>query len=115
MENAKKIELRAGDNLESVVYTLLAEKARGNDVYCEFNGVRLSSVDVTMDSAFKAVTGKTKAEYDEYYKQVMKEAQRGERQSGEIIQEWKAKEVINRIREENKAFLAQNAKGNENK
>lgn len=60
----KKIEVVAGSNIESVVYTLLAAKARGENVYCEFNGVELFSNDVTMDSAYKKITGMTKEEFD---------------------------------------------------
>ena len=60
----KIIETR-GENLESTVYLLLAARARGEHVYAEFNRHVLCSDDVTMDSAYIAVIGCTKAEYDE--------------------------------------------------
>ena len=65
----RKIEIRPGDNLESVVYTLLAAKARGEHVYCNFNGHELHSDNVTMDSAYTEVMGCTKAEYEQRMKE----------------------------------------------
>ena len=58
-----KIDFISG-NLEAVVYTLLAEKARGNHVYYVFNGHELHSDTVTMDSAYQEVIGCTKEEFD---------------------------------------------------
>lgn len=60
----REIKLSAGSNLESAVYTLLAAKARGESVYCEFNGHKLYSDTVSMDSAYMEVTGQTKADFD---------------------------------------------------
>ena len=81
----RKIELRPGDNLESIVYTLLAAKARGEHVYCEFNGHELHSDTVTMDSAFTDVIGCTKAEYDQRTKELYEEytKEQNERKSRE--------------------------------
>ena len=62
----EKIEVVAGSNIESVVYTLLAAKARRENMYCEFNGVELFSSDVTMDSAYKKIIGMTKEEFDKF-------------------------------------------------
>ena len=59
-----KIEIQMNDNLESIVYTLLAAKARKERAYCEFNGHTLHSDTVTMDSAYLEVTGYTKEEFD---------------------------------------------------
>jgi len=61
---AKKIEFAAGSNLESVVYELMAARARGESVYGVFNGHELYSDTVTMDSAYMEVIGCTKEEYD---------------------------------------------------
>ena len=60
----RKIEAKIGDNLDSVVYTLLAAKARGEHVYCVFNNHVLHSDTVTMDSAYIEVFGYTKAEHE---------------------------------------------------
>ena len=65
----RKIEIRPGDNLESAVYTLLAAKARGEHVYCDFNGHELHSDNVTMDSAYTEVIGCTKVEYEQRMKE----------------------------------------------
>jgi len=69
----RQIFLAPGENLESAVYLLLAEKARGHHVYCEFNGHVLNSDDVTMDSAYLEVTGHKKEEYDQIMKQRQEE------------------------------------------
>lgn len=78
----REIEVLPGSNLESVVYTLLAAKARGESVYCDFNGHKLYSDTVSMDSAYMEVLGQTKADYDkaqeewrENYKREQKEAE----------------------------------------
>lgn len=64
MENEmKKIDISAWRNLDSVVYLLLAHKANGNHVYCEFNGHRLESDNISMDSAYIEVCGKPKDEF----------------------------------------------------
>ena len=51
--------------LKDVVSELLWNKQQGKEVCCEFNGVTLMSSDVTLDSAYLAVTGMTYAEYQE--------------------------------------------------
>ena len=60
----KEIEIRENDNIESIVYTLLAARARGEHVYCIINDIRLDSDDVTMDHAYLLLTGHTKEEFD---------------------------------------------------
>lgn len=62
----KEIELSLNDNIESAVYTLLAAKARGEHAWCYFNGHVLCSDNITMDSAYKEVTGYTKEEFKQY-------------------------------------------------
>ena len=73
----KKIETW-GENLESTVYLLLAARARGEHVYAEFNRHVLYSDDVTMDSAYIAVIGCTKAEYEEERKRYEEQARKKE-------------------------------------
>ena len=94
----KKIELLPGNNLEYAVYTLLAAKARGQHVWCEFNGHKLYSDNVTMDSAYLEVTGRTKKEYDqqllerrEQFKKSMQEAKLEEDQEAQLVLESKKK------------------------
>lgn len=77
----KKIEILLGDNLESAVYTLLAAKARGQHVWCEFNGHKLYSDNVTMDSAYLEVTGHTKQEVDQYLLECQKKYEKEKNQA----------------------------------
>ena len=60
----KEIEIKENDNIESIVYTLLAARARGEHVYCIINDIRLDSDTVTMDHAYLLLTGHTKEEFD---------------------------------------------------
>lgn len=94
----KKIEILLGDNLESAVYTLLAAKARGQHVWCEFNGHKLYSDNVTMDSAYLEVTGHTKQEVDQYllecqkkYEKEKNQAKLEEEQEAKLVSESKKK------------------------
>ena len=63
--NYRKIEFGAGDSIERAMQDLERFKERGELVYGEFNGQKLYSDIDTLDTAFKKVTGKTKAEFDE--------------------------------------------------
>ena len=75
----RKIEIRPGDSLESAVYTLLEAKANGEHVYCDFNGHKLHSDNVTMDSAYIEVMGCTKAECDQRMKEWLEEHDKKEK------------------------------------
>lgn len=66
-DNARKIEFW-GNTLEECVNELLKFKNRGESVFVDFNGHQLYSCDVTMDSAYLEVCGKTKAEFDKAQK-----------------------------------------------
>ena len=54
-----------GATLEEVVRALIQFRAKGEDVYCDFNGTVLKSSDVTLDDAYLAVTGTTYTECQE--------------------------------------------------
>ena len=62
-ENARKIEFYGG-TLDKCVNALLKFQNRGESVFIEFNGHKLYSCDVTMDSAYLEVCGQTKADFD---------------------------------------------------
>lgn len=64
-KNYKQIEFFAGNTVEQAVNELLDYKKQGKLVSGEFNGVTLYSDTVTMDSAYKEIVGKTKAEFDQ--------------------------------------------------
>lgn len=63
-KNYRKIEFGAGDSIERAMQDLARFKERSELVYGEFNGQKLYSDIDDMDSAYKKITGKTKAEYD---------------------------------------------------
>lgn len=94
----KQIKLASYDTLESAVYTLLAAKARGQHVWCYFNGHKLYSDNVTMDSAYLELTGRTKKEFDqqllesrEQFKKSRQEAKLEEEQEAQLVLESKKK------------------------
>lgn len=59
-----KIEFFAGNTIDSAVKELINYREQGIFVCGEFNGVTLYSDTVTMDKAYKEITGKTKSEFD---------------------------------------------------
>lgn len=67
-DGSEMIEFKLGISLEKAVNQLLRFKEEGLRVSGEFNGVILYSDTVTMDSAYLAVVGMTKAEFDKRYK-----------------------------------------------
>lgn len=94
----KQIKLASYDTLESAVYTLLAAKARGQHVWCYFNGHKLYSDNVTMDRVYLEVTGRTKKEFDqqllesrEQFKKSMQEAKIEEGREAQLVLESKKK------------------------
>ena len=81
----KRIELRPDDTIESVVYTLLAAKARGECVYCVFRDHEFHSETVTMETA------KYSLWYDEFHKEYVAE---------KAAQEAREKEYAKRVQED---------------
>jgi len=86
-KNYRKIEFGAGDSIERAMKDLERFKERGELVYGEFNGKQLYSDIDDLDSAFKKVTGKTKAEFDEYQQKWHEEYKEKERKHKEAIPE----------------------------
>lgn len=68
MENIqnRKIDISSWKTLDSVVYLLLAYKADGKHVYCDFNGHRLYSDTVSMESAYSETGGKNVQKSESY-------------------------------------------------
>ena len=62
----ERIHFLPGSKVEEAVNQLLEYREKGKLVYGVFNGVSLYSDTVTMDSAYLAITGKSKSEFDEY-------------------------------------------------
>lgn len=57
------IEMIFGSSIDDAVEMLLAHKRNGEKVSTVFNGTTLYSDTVTLDGAYKAIVGKTRAEY----------------------------------------------------
>lgn len=94
-KNYRKIEFLAGNTIEMAVTQLLDYKERGLLACGDFNGVTLYSDAVTMDDAYKSITGKTKSEFDDFQRE---EIEKGKRMRAEhqksipsLCEEWKAK------------------------
>lgn len=62
--NYRKIEFGVGGSIEEAMQDLARFKERGELAYGVFNGQKLYSDVDDVDSAYKKVTGKTKAEFD---------------------------------------------------
>jgi hypothetical protein len=95
----EKIEYM-GSDIETVVTNLFHYRRRGELAYTEFNGHLLYSDTVTMDGAYKAITGKTKAEFDKAQQEWRDEYDRKEKEHQDNIpvleKEWmqKGREVL---------------------
>ena len=64
----KQITIPGGSTLEEAVEMLQKAKENGEQAYCIFNGTKLHSDTITLDSAYLEVTGKTKEEHDKFIK-----------------------------------------------
>lgn len=73
MNTHKKISLIAGCTLEEAVEELLSYKKKGLKVYGIFNGHKLYSDTVTLDSAYKLVIGESKESLLQKEEQLKKE------------------------------------------
>lgn len=91
----RKIEFRAGDSLDTAMRDLARYKERGELVYGEFNGQKLYSDTDDLDSAYKKITGKTKAEYDEAenkrHEEYLEQQRKHKEAIQQLTQEWIAK------------------------
>lgn len=92
--NYRKIEFGFGD-ISSAVEELKKYKERGILVYGEFNGKKLYSDKDDLDSAYKKIIGKTKAEFDEAerirHEEYKAEEKRHKDAIPELTKEWIAK------------------------
>lgn len=85
--NYKEIEFFLGNTVEDAVNELLIYKEHGELACGEFNGVKLYSDTVTMDSAYKQITGKTKAEFDKEQQEWRDDFDRRKKEHEESIPE----------------------------
>lgn len=99
MEGYRKIEFLIGNNIESAI----KELKKHNDLVCgEFNGVTLYSDVDDLDSAYKKITGRTKAEFDEAERKRQAEYEREklehEKSIPRLTKEWieKGKSILDK-------------------
>ncbi|CCC86340.1 hypothetical protein PPM_p0190 (plasmid) [Paenibacillus polymyxa M1] len=71
-----KIRFLASNTIEKAVNQLLDFKVKGMLVCGDFNGTTLYSDTVTMDGAYKAITGKTKSEFEDFQRKEIEESKR---------------------------------------
>lgn len=76
-----------GNTIEDAVNKLLEYREKGQLVCGEFNGVTLYSDTVTMDGAYKDITGKTKAEFDNVQQEWRNDYKRKEKEHKDRIPE----------------------------
>jgi len=90
--NYRKIEFGAGDSIERAMQDLARFKERGELVYGEFNGQKLYSDIDDVDTAYKKITGKIKAEFDAERKaendRYKEEQQKHKDSMPELTKEW---------------------------
>lgn len=96
----EEVKLRAGASIDEAVEILLKHKAEGKQVYCDFNGYKLYSDTVTLDSAYMEITGSTKADYESLQRILEKqaEAMRKESQRSKEERERKYREIVSSSR-----------------
>lgn len=66
MKQYRELEFIGGMSIENAVDELLKYKDKGILAKASFNGVMLYSDTVTLDTAYREITGKGKQEYDDY-------------------------------------------------
>lgn len=88
----KEIIMLPGDTIEQAVLRLLEAKEKGESVYCDFNGHKLYSDTVSMDSAYLEITGKTKVDFDkekeEWCKKYLEDEKNWKKHASENISNW---------------------------
>jgi hypothetical protein len=83
----KKIEFCIGNSIDSAIEELARYKERGELAYGEFNGHKLYSDTDDLDSAYKKITGKSKAGFDEAERIRREEYEAEEKRHKEAIPE----------------------------
>ena len=87
-------------SIEQAVEYLLKAKARGEHVFCDYNGHKLHSDNVTLDSAYVEILGCTKDEYEnkqekwmDDYKRKIKDTETREQRYADMVKEHREKSV----------------------
>lgn len=102
MNNYKEIEFDCGETIQECVNELIQYRDRGQMVFGTFNGHKLYSDTVTLDSAYQQITGKTKKEFNSEIKKQNEEYEKQKQQHinniPNLSQYWmeKGREVLDR-------------------
>lgn len=84
-KNYSEIDFCCGATIQECVNKLLEYKAKGELVFGVFNGHKLYSDTVTMDSAYNEITGSTEKEYNDYLKRQCEEYEKQKQEHIESI------------------------------
>lgn len=99
-KNYKEIDFRCGCTIKDAVEELLYHKNKGQLVCGSFNGVILYSDTVTLDNAYKEITGKNEAELEqeeqEWRENYKRQEEEYKQRIPELTEEWikKGKEIL---------------------
>lgn len=100
MKYYKQIDFHAGMTIEEAVNKLLEYNKNGELVCGDFNGNTLYSDTVTMDCAYKKITGKIKSEFDKAQQEAIdnfkRQAEEHKSQIPSLTKKWmeKGREVL---------------------
>lgn len=81
-------EIKPKHTLDETVQCLIDLRTKGIKATCEFNGQKLDSETVTMDSAYQAVMGCTKAEHDKQVEKMIQEREKENKEALDKIPQW---------------------------
>lgn len=81
-------EIKPQHTLDETVQCLIDLRTKGIKATCEFNGQKLDSETVTMDSAYQAVMGCTKAEHDKQVEKMIQEREKENKDALDKIPQW---------------------------
>lgn len=81
-------EIKPKHTLDETVQCLIDLRTKGIKATCEFNGQKLDSETVTMDSAYQAVMGCTKAEHDKQVEKMIQEREKENKDALDKIPQW---------------------------
>lgn len=87
MKEYEEIDFMCGCDISDAVKELFSYKENGKLAFGSFNGTKLYSDTVTMDGAYKEITGKTKAEFDKSQQEWRDNYDREQREHQERIPE----------------------------
>ena len=87
-----ELDCFAGSSIDEAVEKLIFERKLGHDCYINFNGVKIFSKNITLDSAYLDITGMSKKEFENYQEKRRREfeefMEKEEKRAHERIPYW---------------------------